>query len=124
MPDSLTPVSIESGNYTIIPKMDNLNISYVNGNPKLSIDWHKYIIETGDKIPQQAVSLTPAVMDAVFHDGFTRYNPLTSTELSGYPKITQNEMMVFVYSVFKNLVTNDLSISHDPDVPEDELMVE
>ena len=124
MPDSLTPVSIESGNYTIIPKMNNLNISYTNGIPKMTIEWHKYIIELGDKIPQQAVSLTPETMDAVFPDGFTRYNPLTSTKLDGLPNITHDEMMIFVYSAFKNLVTNDLSISHDPDVPEDELMVE
>lgn len=120
----LKPVESNVSNFTIIPKLDSLSIVSKNGQSKLVIKWHKFILETNDIMPQSDLELTQELMNNIFPDGFKRYNPITGEQIQNLPKITISEMMVFVYSVFKNLIIEDLTTNIDPDVPEDDLIVE
>lgn len=120
----LTPVAVEQGNMTILPKLQRLILDNTGSESSITIEWCKIIIETGDEIPQSNMELTSSVMNHILPDGFLRYNPLTGEAITGAPTITQQEMMMFVYSVFKNMITTDLTIGIDIDVPEEELMVD
>lgn len=120
----IKPVAIQQGTMTLVPKLDKLTLDNTNEKPSMELTWHKVIAETGDTITQQPLVLRSDLMSLKFPNGFTRYNPITGEEIPDAPKISQEEMMLFVYSVFKNLIITDISTDKDLDVPDDELIVE
>lgn len=120
----IQPVSVESGNVTIVPKLKRLILDNSGKESSIEIEWCKLLVETNEEIPQQNKVLSASVMHTALPEGFTRYNPLTGQAIPNAPNITQQEMMMLVYSVFKTMATTDLTVTSDPDVPEDELIVE
>lgn len=120
----LQPVAVEQGNMTVVPKLKRLVLDNTGKQSSITIEWCKKIVETGDEIPQSNMEISSTLMDMFFPDGFVRYSPITGAPVVGYPPISQQELMIMVYSIFKNMITTDMTLPDDIDVPDDELMVE